>query len=48
MRRLLAHVAGLTAVWVLLWGRLTFANVATGVLVSIALLVVFPVGAESS
>ena len=43
MRRLLAHVTGLTAVWVLLWGRLTFANVATGVLVSVALLIVFPV-----
>jgi multicomponent Na+:H+ antiporter subunit E len=43
VRRLLVHVASLTAVWVLLWGRLTFANVATGVLVSIALLAVFPV-----
>jgi multicomponent Na+:H+ antiporter subunit E len=43
VRRLLAHVAGLTTVWVLLWGRLTFANVTTGALASVALLVVFPV-----
>jgi multicomponent Na+:H+ antiporter subunit E len=42
MRRVLAHTAGLTAVWVLLWGSLTVANVATGALVSLALLAVFP------
>jgi multicomponent Na+:H+ antiporter subunit E len=42
MRRFAAHVAALTGVWVLLWGRLTLANVITGVLVSSALLVVLP------
>lgn len=42
MRRVAAHVAVLTSVWVLLWGRLSVANVVTGVLVSLALLLVFP------
>lgn len=42
MRRWLVHVAGLTAVWVLLWGRLTVANVVGGVLAAALLLAVFP------
>jgi multisubunit Na+/H+ antiporter MnhE subunit len=36
------RVAALTAVWVLLWGTLTFANVASGVLASIVVLWLFP------
>lgn len=42
MRRFATHVAALTAVWVLLWGRLTLANVITGVLAASFLLLVFP------
>jgi multicomponent Na+:H+ antiporter subunit E len=42
MRHHATHVAVLTGVWVLLWGRLSVANVATGILVSAALLVIFP------
>lgn len=45
MRRI-AHVVFLTAIWVLLWGRLSVANVLTGVAVSIALNVFFPTGAS--
>jgi multicomponent Na+:H+ antiporter subunit E len=36
------RIAALTAVWVLLWGNLSFANVASGVLVSILVLWLFP------
>lgn len=35
-------VLGLTALWVLLWGTLSIANVATGVLVGVVVCVVFP------
>lgn len=42
MRRWLVHVAGLTAVWVLLWGRLSVANVLSGAVVAAVLLAVFP------
>ena len=41
------HVGGLTAVWVLLWGRLTVANVVGGALVATALLAVFPLEAPT-
>lgn len=40
------HVGWLTAVWVLLWGRLSVANVVGGALVSLALLAVFPLEAR--
>jgi multicomponent Na+:H+ antiporter subunit E len=38
------YVAGLTAVWVLLWGDLSVANVLTGAVAAALLLVVFPLG----
>jgi multicomponent Na+:H+ antiporter subunit E len=36
------YVLGLTAVWVMLWDRVSVANIASGVLVAVVLLVVFP------
>lgn len=42
MRRRALHVTTLTAVWVLLWGRLSVANVIGGALVASILLAVFP------
>ncbi len=39
-----ALTAWLVVVWTALWGRLSFANVASGILVAAALMVVFPVG----
>lgn len=35
-------VLGLTLLWILLWGTVSFANVLTGVLVSVLVAVVFP------
>lgn len=38
-----AVVGALVAIWLLLWGELSVANVVSGVVVSVALLLVFPV-----
>ena len=38
------RVVLLTAVWVLLWGKLSVANVTSGVIVATVVLVLFPVG----
>ena len=40
-----ARVVFLTTIWVLLWGRLSVANVVSGLLVSTLLLVLYPTGA---
>lgn len=40
-------VAWLTVMWVLLWGELTVVNVVTGVVVAVALVLVFPPGASN-
>jgi multicomponent Na+:H+ antiporter subunit E len=37
-------IASLVAVWVLLWGDLSVANLLSGVVVAVAVVVVFPVG----
>jgi multicomponent Na+:H+ antiporter subunit E len=37
-------IASLVAVWVLLWGELSVANLLSGVVVAVAVVVVFPVG----
>ena len=42
MIRTVGYVAFLLGVWVLLWGELSVANVVSGLLVAILLLVVFP------
>ncbi|MEZ5141603.1 MAG: Na+/H+ antiporter subunit E [Acidimicrobiales bacterium] len=44
MIRRVATVAWLVVVWVALWGGLTWANVASGIVVSVVLLVLFPTG----
>ncbi|MEH1098038.1 Na+/H+ antiporter subunit E [Micromonospora sp. CPCC 205561] len=41
-RNRLVAVTGLTAVWVLLWGTLSWANLISGLLLSVVLLAVFP------
>lgn len=38
----LAQIIGLTVIWVLLWGTLTWANLVTGVVVSVSLCLAFP------
>lgn len=45
--RLALRIAFLTSIWVLLWGRLSVANVASGVLVATLLLVLYPSGAST-
>ena len=40
--RALGRIALLSSIWVLLWGRVSVANVASGILLSILLLVVYP------
>jgi multicomponent Na+:H+ antiporter subunit E len=45
MRRRIAAVAALVGVWVLGWGELSLANVLSGVLVALAVLALFPLGA---
>lgn len=44
MRQIL-RISFLTAIWVLLWGRLSVANVLSGVIVAAVLLVLYPTGA---
>jgi multicomponent Na+:H+ antiporter subunit E len=41
MRRL-GRIAFLTSIWVLLWGRISIANVASGIVLSMILLVLYP------
>ena len=45
-RRTLAYAALLTVVWVLFWGDLSVGNVLSGLVLSVLLLVVFPLGDE--
>lgn len=44
---LLGVVVYLVAIWILLWGDLSLANVASGVVVAVVLLAVFPTGQRS-
>lgn len=46
--KLVVRVALLTALWVLLWGDISVANVASGALVAVALMVLYPTRSAAS
>jgi multicomponent Na+:H+ antiporter subunit E len=47
MIRKIAAIAGLTLIWIALWGDLSWANVASGVVVSVLLVLLFPAGGDA-